>query len=61
MENKNEQKYTIAEISKMICDSYEECVEGVCPGFDYCSKKKNGVFAWIEKIMNGENQGNEQH
>lgn len=45
--------YTLEEIAKKICDSYEECTEGECPGFDYCNRRlnKNGVLEWLKEIV----------
>jgi hypothetical protein len=45
--------YTLEEIAQKICESYEECTEGVCPGFDYCNRrlKKNGVLEWLKEIV----------
>lgn len=49
MENET---YTIEEIAKKICDSYEECAEGVCPGFDLCQfRKQNGVLIWLKEVL----------
>lgn len=47
-----EKSYTIEEIAQKICESYEECTEGVCPGFDYCDvRKKNGILEWLRKVV----------
>ena len=39
--------YTLEEIAAKICESYEECTEGECPGFDYCRHKKKGTLTWL--------------
>lgn len=43
--------YTLEEIAWMICNSYDECAEGKCPGFDYCHKGENGVLVWLKLIV----------
>lgn len=46
--------YTIEEIAQKICDSYEECTEGECPGFDYCRHERKGTLVWLLKVLNGD-------
>lgn len=47
----------IEELAKKICDSYEECVEGECPGFDYCYfRGRNGVQIWLENVIKGKKE-----
>lgn len=43
--------YTLEEIAGKICESYEECTEGECPGWDYCGKEHNGVLEWLRKVV----------
>lgn len=43
--------YTLEEIADKICESYDECVEGKCPGFDFCRPLHNGVLEWLRKVM----------
>lgn len=43
--------YTIEEIARKICDSYEECKEGECPGFAYCRNEKRGTLIWLTEVM----------
>ncbi len=45
--------YTLEEIAGKICDSYEECTEGVCPGFALCSNGHNGILNWLRKVVEG--------
>ena len=41
------------EIATKICESYEECTEGVCPGWDYCNlTKRNGILEWMKMRVN---------
>lgn len=49
--------YTLEEIADLICNSYGECCETTCPGFDYCRQNKNGVLTWLEKLEKGDLQG----
>jgi len=52
---KTEKTYTLEELAKMICESYEECAEGVCPGWDYCDlRKSNGILEWLKTILKSE-------
>ena len=48
---KEKNNYTIEEIAQMICNSYEECKEGKCPGFDYCRKGRVGTLEWLKWIV----------
>lgn len=45
-----EQKYSLKEIAKAICDSHEECSEA-CPGWGYCTKGKTGTIDWLREVM----------
>lgn len=42
--------YTLAEIARKICDSYEECSED-CPGWGNCDKGRNGVLVWLREVV----------
>lgn len=46
--------YTIEEIAQKICESYEECKEGECPGFAYCRHERKGTIVWLQKVLNGD-------
>lgn len=44
--------YTIEELAKKICDSYDECTEGECPGYEHCNfKKRNGTLVWLRGVL----------
>ena len=49
-----EQLYSVKEIAQKICESYEECKEGECPGFAYCRHEKKGTLVWLQKVLNGD-------
>lgn len=49
-----EKTMTLEELAQKICDSHGECTEGECVGFDYCSKNKNGVLVWLQKVIANE-------
>ncbi len=46
-----EKTYTLEEIAGKICDSYEECKEGECPGFAYCNSDMKGTLVWLRKVV----------
>jgi predicted house-cleaning noncanonical NTP pyrophosphatase (MazG superfamily) len=47
------QRYTLDEIARKICKSYDKCDED-CVGFDCCSKYHNGALAWLRKVVENE-------
>ena len=51
------QTYTLEEIAKKICDSYEECEECGCPGFAYCRHDKKGALVWLQSVVDGNKGG----
>ncbi len=41
--------YTLEELATKICDGFEECVEGECPGFAYCGSE-TGTLVWLRRL-----------
>lgn len=48
-----EKLYTLDEIARKICKSYDKCDED-CVGFDCCSEYHNGALAWLREVVNRE-------
>ena len=42
---------TLEELAKKICESYEVCKEGECPGFPYCRHDRKGILVWLRQVV----------
>ena len=45
---------TLEQLARRICNHYEDCREGDCPGFDFCNSKQNGVLVWLREVLKDE-------